>query len=602
MQIRANRIAHGLRDSSVLVCLGALAAHVVYRAWALYNSWFFSDDFRLLLEAEETPLSLRGLLDPFDSQFMPLALMVVEAIESSGELNWALAATFSLAGTALAGGACYLMLVTLFGRGWRIVPLLLIYLSTCTTMPALMWWAASLNQVLPQACFFLAVASWVTYMRTRRTRWAVATALVVVVALGFYVKALLILPALAVLTLGYFYGGPLRRRARDVVTELWPVLAPAIVLTIGYVAFYRAAVPQPFAGSDAAKIGEVANSLIGKAFPTALLGGPWQWWNTNPPIVLAQPPDIAISLSWVVLGLVVTYSVLSRRNAWPSWLLLATNVLFDFALLATSRGQEYGALAGMDYRYLTDTAPVAVLACGLAFLPLRGAPESSRPREPAVLNLTVPWAVPIGLTAVVCVGGAISSTGYVSYWHHHHAAKDYVPALADSLHQNEGAVLVNQTLPSQVMPDYSFPMNQTSEFVRLVHSDVSFAEQGVELFLADGSGRLGRVNVVASATTGQGPREGCGWLVGTRTKRLPMDPPLIEGTWWVRVGVLAPSASTVTIDVDTESRTLELPGGLSSALARLEVPEGTDEVTVSSEGSERICVDRVDAGELVTQP
>lgn len=587
-------------DQALAVCVIALLATVGIRAWALFNSWFYTDDYRLLLEASDTPLSVAGLLDPFDSQFMPWGLLIVEWVETSGELNWPLAASLILVLSTAAAIACLYMLITLFGRDWHVVPLFLLFLFTSMTTPALMWWAAALNQVAPQACFFLAVAWWVTHLRTGRTRWALATFGVIAIGLGFYIKALLILPALAILTVGHFTSGSLRGRVRTLAADRWRALVPVALLAIGYVVFYRVAVPQPFAGSDSTKIAEVAGSLLGKTMPTGLLGGPWAWWDTTPPIVLADPPDAAVSASWVVLALVVVYSLLQRSNAWPGWILLLVHALADFVLLAMSRGQDYGALAGLDYRYLTDLAPAAVLAVGLVFLPVKGAVSSSRPRTPAVLSVVVPRPVWLALTAAICTGGLVSSLGYIHFWHHDNAGKTYVPALAESLRGKDGLPMADGLLPADVMPGYTQPMNQLSQFTRLLGSQPTFPDRGTEIFVVDGTGQVRNGTVSQVASTGQGPREGCGWVVTGRPKPLTLDPPLEGSNVWVRLGTLSSEDTTLEVEIGTEDEMLAVPVGLSSLFLEVE-PGGTDTITLTAGDDVDLCVDRVDVGGLVTR-
>ena len=56
-----------------------------------------------------------------------------------------------------------------------------------------------------------------------------------------------------------------------------------------------------------------------------------------------------------------------------AWALLATYVLCLYAVLTVSRGQIYGGLSGLEYRYLTDAICAAALVLGLVFAELDGA-------------------------------------------------------------------------------------------------------------------------------------------------------------------------------------------------------------------------------------
>ena len=226
------------------------------------------------------------------------------------------------------------------------------------------------------------------YLRGRRLGWLAATTAVLVVGLLCYVKVLLVLPVLALVALGYFASGGLglpdrdascgatgRRRSRGGSTAVL------------YVVYYAVAVPQPFVEQDrgAGLAGALADTMLGTAFGSSAVGGPWRWDTRNPPTGYADPPAWAVHLAWVVLVGLVVLGALLRRRTGRAWLLLALSLAGAYLLLLTTRAPVAGAGIGLEMRYLTETVCALVLALGLAWLPVRGAVESSEPRPRPLL-------------------------------------------------------------------------------------------------------------------------------------------------------------------------------------------------------------------------
>ncbi|QZY27900.1 hypothetical protein [Nocardioides coralli] len=580
----------------IQVGLALWALQLALRAWMVYPSYFFTDDYRLLLDAESSRFGLAYLLDPFDSQFMPLGRLMAWLVSRSGELAWGVAATMTLVWTALSGLACLLMLATLFGRRWAILAPYAIYLSSVITIPATMWWAAAINQIPTQVALFVAITCWVQYLRTSRVGWAAGTFGAVFLGLLSYVKALLIVPVLAFIPLAYFTTGTFSERVRWLLRNHWRVIAPSTAIVAAYSLFYVSTVPQPFTGTESTKVTQVADSMLGTSLPTALLGGPWRWWDTTPPIVIAQPPAWLVHAAWAVLALLIAYSVLRRRNAWTGWLLLTLYSMTAFALLATSRGQEYGAFAGLDYRYLTDVAGVVALVTGLVFLPLRRAPLSSRPRWPTALRVTVPPRAVVVVVGAIVTSGIVSGVGYVHYWHHENAGATFVPRMVQGLRAAGDVDLANQELPGTVMPPYTSPMNQTQEFTRLLDADVDFPDVTTRLRMFAPDGELVDAIVTSDLASLPGPRGDCGWLVRTRPVRIPLTGETFDWSWWVRVGYLSSDDTALRVSLGDLTREVPVTSGLGSVFLRV---EGTfDSVVVQSAAEEAtVCIDRIDVGQ-----
>jgi hypothetical protein len=586
------------RDPRSLV-LGAglvmVLAQVAFRSWVVSPSWFFLDDYNLLNDAVGRPVTVGYLLDPYNSHLMPGGRLLVWLVARTGPLSWGLAAGLTLLLQALAGLAALWMVLSLFGRRWAALAPLALYLSTAMTVPALVWWAAALNQVPLQAAFFAAVATWVAYQRTRRVRWLLATVAVVVLGLFFYVKAVLLLPVLGFLTLAYFASGSLRARVRTVARRDRLAAALGLLVLVGYLVLYLVGADQPFTRTRLTVVGEIADSMVGTAFTTGLLGGPWRWATLAPPTAFASPPGWSVHLAWVVVVLVVLYGALRRRGTLRAWALLAGYLVALLALLVDSRAPVYGQVIGLEYRYLTDAACAATLSVGLAFLPLLGATQASSPRDEPLLTLRVPDRVVVGLLVLVCASGLYSSAAYAGYWHSDNASDGYVHRLGDDLAAAGTVDLVDARLPEAVMSGLAFPDNTVRRMTRLLSDRVAYPDATSRLAAVAPDGSLRTALIQPGLASRPGPLEDCGWRVGRRGRAVPLTGRAFDYDWWLRIGYLSSAGSPVEVRAGTSRVAGQLAAGVHSLYVHVRGSFARVTLTGLDPGV-TLCVDTIEVG------
>ncbi len=574
-------------------------AQLAFRAWALYPSWFYADDYQLLQQAGHG-LTLSYLTEPYHSHFMPLGRLVVWLVAAAGPMSWGVAATLTLLLQAATGVAALWMLVTLFGSRWGVLAPLALYLTTAVTVPAFMWWAACLNQLPLQLVFFVSVATWTQYLRTRSGYWLALTLAALVLGLLCFEKVLLLAPVLLFLAVAYFGEGTLRDRLRWVVRDLRPAAVLGVLLPAAYLGYYLDFVPQAFGdGGGKGLPAGLADAMLGTALSSGVVGGPWSWWDTTPPIVLASPPGWGTYIAWVAITLTLCYSALRRHNVLRGWALAGGYGVALYLLLATSRGRVYGALSGLEYRYLTDAACVITLVLGLVFLELRGAPGSARPRSEPLLGVTARPALWGTALALVALGGLLSSVQYVSFWHHDNASQAYVANLRASMAaQKSPPQLVDQPVPSDVMPSYTAPDNTSRSLLRLLHRQAGFPDSSDRLQVVDRTGVLRPALVATTVRSMPGPLAGCGWKVGAAGRTIDLTGRSPAGGAWARLGYLSSHDSAITVTaggVDTET---SADRGLHNLFVR--VPGAIRSVTVSGlDPGVTMCVDPIEIGKPV---
>lgn len=576
-----------------------VALQLAVRAWALFPSWFYTDDYRFLDQATGASWGWDYLSLPMDNHFMPLGRAIAYAVATSGHVNWGLAATFTWSLQLLADLACVLMLVTAFGARWRILLPLVVYLFSAVTVPAMMWWAAALNQLPLQVVLFLAVTTWLHYARTRSWRWLGATVALLLVGLLAYEKTLLVLPVLAFVLAAYFARGGPRERLRGLLGSYWPALAVSVVLGLVFLGYYTSQVETATDPAGAGLAGRLADTMLGTALGSGLLGGPWRWDASNPPVARAAPPDWAVHLSWVLVVVAVLWLVLTRTRTVRALAMVAGYAVGAYLVLVTSRVQAFGAGLGLEYRYLTDVVPVLALGVGLATMPLLGAVESSEARtEPLVAVRAPRWVLPAVVVALV-VSGLVSTVRYVKVWHDDNPGEVWTSAVIDGLRGRGQVQLADQVVPEDVVPFFLRPYNTTEVIVPLLVGNVQFPTSSHRLAALTPDGDPVRADIPEPvATSLPGPLPGCGWKVdrgGSVT--VPLDARTFDYVWWVRIGYLGSADDEVTLRMGDSTVQASVRRGLQELYVRVQTT--MDSVTLSGMDPETtVCVDKVEVGEL----
>ncbi len=583
------------RQLVLAVAVLMVAAHTAVRAWALYPSWYYTDDYRFLYDARAESFSAAYLARPFDNQFMPVGRALAYWVSHSGDVNWSLTATTTLVLQVLASGACVWMLVSVFGARWGVLLPLGLFLSSAVTMPALMWWSASLNQLPLQIVFFVAVGAWVRYLRGRRARWLCVVLLALAVGLLAYIKTVLVFAVLAYLVLAYFASGALRHRVRESVRRYWPAVGTAGALGAAFVVYYLSEVPSIFQDPSWELAGQLGDTMVGTAFGSGVVGGPWRWNDSNPPVGFANPPDWSVHAAWALIVVLALVWALRRERTGRAWLLLVGYLAAAFGLVLTSRAPVGGATIGLEFRYLTDVLPVATLALGLVTMSVPGAPGSSARRERPLLLVEPSTKVAAALVAVVCVGGTISSVQYARVWHDDNPGADYTSAARRGL-TGQGVVdLADQPVPQNVIPGFSAPYNTTRRLLPLLVDNARFPAYSPRLVVLDDSGSPRRALINQATSSRRGPTPECGWHLGRGSITIPLQGETFDFSWWVRIAYLSSASDSLVVQAGNQQVTAPIESGLQSLF--LNVTGAFDRVTLSGLGTgTSLCVDLIEVG------
>lgn len=592
----------GVADRVRVASWGAVLTHTLVTWWALAASWFYSDDFIFLDDATSSGLTLDFLFTPHDSQLMPVGVLVSWLVAQAGPFSWAAAAASTVLLSALAVWACARMLRTLFGERPLILVPLFFYALTPMAIEGWVWWAAALNTVPIHIAFFLAITGVVQWWRERRAIHLVHTlaavalgalsgprGLVMVVPLGLLVLLVLVPPTR--------WRAPVR-----VMRDLAPLVVPGALVAIGYLAIYRSTTPAPVTTDGSAPAGRITANLIIESWLPSVFGGPWSWFEDNPPMNQPTAPDAALVACGLVLAVVLAWCWRrNRRATTAAVVILVAQLSVTVVALVYGRGLQLGADAGLMTRYLTDTVPVTTLVIGLLLIPVPDrAPDLDAPdHRPSTLGR---WPRAVTATvAVAFVASSLTSTAtYMSSWHDAYPAKQWAQNAVAQLSDDPGEV-ADVIVPPRVQSPLSYPNNLPSRILAPLGRDVEAVTQGTNLRILDDQGNLRPAAVVARASAEPGPAPECGYRVGDDWTRVALE---ADGVifWWISLGYLASADGQVEVQVaGREAFTMPVLKGLNTfvfsgedSVSSLRLRALTPALTV--------CVDTVTLGDLVPVP
>jgi hypothetical protein len=574
----------------VPVSLALVAVHLLFRAWALSENWFFYDDYYLIQEGS-SPSALSHLFDPYNGHLMPGARVIAWALAGNGGLNWTLACAVTLLIQAVAAGGALWMLLTLFGRRWGVLVPLTLYLTTAFTMPSMIWWSVAITALPTQVAFFWSVGSFVRYLRTREWSWLGYAIGAVAFGLAFDVRGILVVPVLVFLAVAYFARGNVVRRVAS-LGRIWPAVAIGGGISVAYVAAYRIHVPQPFNESSWRILREMADNMVATAFPTALVGGPWRW---DDDLLIASPPQWAVQASWVAVLGVPLYAFLRRERTLRAWMPTVFLLLTILALVSLSRAPVLGAELGLDYRFFAEVSCAVVLGGGLAFMEVKGATESSAARPSPLLSVAPPPRVAVGLALAVTASAIYSSADYALKFHAKNDSHAYFDTAVADIERVGNIDLVNQQLPPTVMDLLFHPRNTTGQLLPMMTDHARFPQSAPTLAMFNDSGDLRSVNVGSGVISKDGRDKGCGWRITDKGRTIPLTAAAFDFSWWLHIGYLSSSDSPVRISAGDAKVDTMVMTGLNDLFVHVDA--GFDTIRFDGLASDTaVCVDRIEVG------
>ncbi|WP_330249406.1 hypothetical protein OG874_24090 [Nocardia sp. NBC_00565] len=560
----------------VVVAAGCLILlQLIIRYWVAESGFFYWDDLILVGRAGSYPLwSTDLLLHNHDGHFMPLAFATAWVVTAAAPLTWAGPVVSLLVLQLGASLAVSRMLIVLVGARWVVLVPLLFYLFCPLTLPAYAWWSAALNALPLQFALAWVIGDAVRLVDTGRRRYAITGTVVLVVALLFFEKSVIVpFAAFAVTTLVRHVDG--LGSAIRVVARRGAALWAGSGVVIGcWLAGYLTVVdfsnlhssPQERDLLPGAKSLDIESTLF---------GGPWRWERWLPSTPWADPPAWAVVSAWVALGALVLLSMRARRRVGPIWLTVAAYVVVAQLPVALARsGPNTASELMQSLRYFADLAVLLAAAGALlarahprirtpTLLPVPGARTLAillRPRTHASAAPPGPRArasallpgprTTAALTVVFLVSSLWTTSTFVRAWRTN-PTKTYVTNVKSALTASDGAPLLDQEVPWNVLNPTAYPQNLTSHVLAPLATATTFADSTPHLRMITDTGEIVEAAVWWNRAIRPGPDPDCGYRIhGPQPSDIPLDGPMLEHEWTAQLNYLANQDGRITLSFE----------------------------------------------------
>jgi hypothetical protein len=562
------------KNPVILVAVTLIFAQLCWKAYLLSHFYFRQDDFWLLDGALSRGLSINYLFTIIGGHLRPGGLVIFWLVTRWSVYDWLLASILTIAALAVAGVVLLRLLLSLFGRRPAILIPLVIFLFTPLTLPGLSFWTTTTDWLPLQLTILLAICSHVRYVRSGRIRHAIAAAAWLGAGMLFDEQGVLVPFLLFAVTSGYLVPGRWLAAAGHALRDHQRAWAIYATLIAGYLVLFvvklQTSFQQPISPRHVSSVLTLAATMFRVGFVPGALGGPWHWVAPGGDYGFAVETAGLTQVTWVLAALIVAASLWYRRHALRAWLILAGWLLLaDFGPVAIARLTEVPAIRlGEDLHYLADSAPVLAICVALAFWPVVGEEDASRPVRPRPIPLA---AGAFALTGSFLVGSLWSGTSYLNETSSARTRSYIATARTALARAKPGTVIVSGFTPRYVMfGGFLGRAAQTSQVLgplapKAARIRFITAPDGVikNLMMLDSLGRLRpALDVGATSVRPAGMTTTC-WPVQSTTTRIPLSTSVFRYPWIVQFWYSGP-ATTMRLELGTAVRDVVLPAGKRS--------------------------------------
>jgi hypothetical protein len=593
-----------------LAAAGLAAVSILIRVWVASSGYFSLDDYVFYTRSAALPLwSEELLLTPYNGHLMPGAMIWVWVSTQLAPLAFTPVFLTCIALQLVIDWLFYLVLRKLFGTRRGILVPFTVFLFTTLTLPALVWWAAALNQLPQQLAMLGALLVHLRFVETGRLRYALASTGCIAGGLAFSEKTALTIPLIFAITWLFLTPGSLLSSLRATIRTYWMAWVVYLAAGAAYTTYYLLNVESPLReGRTFSQAVEMLDMALRDTVVPGLVGGPWTWAPVGEVDSLADPHPVAQVIAMLVVGGAVVLSMRLHKGAGRAWAFAALALLVEVALIWATRAQLVGAAAvASEYRYFTDYATVAVLALAFAFLPVRTAAQvegppilSPRPGAPELSGEAIREHFPTALgflCVALVVSSAISAATYRTRWSDNPGREYFANADHDLRAQKTPPVLYNGPVPTRVVWRLLWPATLPSRLLPprgLEFTTLKRGEPTSRLMDLAADGHLRRSQVTGYPAE-PGPDTGCGWRIEDETVEIPLESDAFYWDWIVALSYDAEEDVTLRLSAGRTSTRLRLAPGGHTVYVRIEGRVSSLRLATEG-GSSSVCVEQATVG------
>ncbi|WP_433201965.1 hypothetical protein ACQP1G_11325 [Nocardia sp. CA-107356] len=154
------------------------------------------------------------------------------------------------------------------------------------------------------------------------------------------------------------------------------------------------------------------------------------------------------------------------------------------------------------------------------------------------------------LTVVFLVSSLWSTATFVRSWRIN-PTKTYVTTVKSALADSDGAPLLEQEVPWDILNPTAYPQNLTSRVLAPLASATTFADSTTHLRMITDTGAIVEAAVWWNRSILPGPDPNCGYRIrGPQPTDVPLDGPMLEHEWTVQLNYLASRDGRITISFE----------------------------------------------------